>query len=133
MDCNKKYMKAAQCHASMLKIEPQAFGIASMFFKVDGEICWWPTYFDNSQYLILTMYPISWASCEKVYNPVSSGIYLLLAVCLHQLWSYLSSQTLLDHTVIMWLQQSDFCPAQEICLKHGQPFECLRMFFTVFL
>lgn len=55
MDCNKKYMKAAQCHASMLKIEPQAFGIASMFFKVDGE----------------TMYPISWASCEKVYNPVS--------------------------------------------------------------
>lgn len=71
MDCNKKYMKAAQCHASMLKIEPQAFGIASMFFKVDGEICWLPTYFDNSQYLILTMYPISWASCQKVYNPVS--------------------------------------------------------------
>lgn len=54
MDCNKKYMKAAQCHASMLKIKPQAFGIASMFFKVDGEI-----YFDNSQNLILTMYPIS--------------------------------------------------------------------------
>lgn len=133
MDCNKKYMKAAQCHASMLKIEPQAFGIASMFFKVDGEICRLPTYFDNSQYLILTMYPYLEPAVKKFTTLYQSGIYLLLAVCLHQLWSYLSSQTLLDHTVIMWLQQSDFCPAQEICLKHGQPFECLRMFFTVFL
>lgn len=35
-DCDTRY--PAQCHASRLKIEPEALGIAGAFFRVDGEM-----------------------------------------------------------------------------------------------